>query len=316
MCPDFAAEHADISTGGIGKYNDWTLTIVRTDAGRELMERMLADGVIADPAGRRRPRRDRADAQALEEVAQALARVRHPRAASRSRRPRRPPRADDMSEPTSELTVRVLLVEDHAMVARGIEAALAEEIDLEVVGIAGTVDDGVLRFRQLTPDVVVMDFRLPDGQGTDATRQIREIDAEAAVLLLTGADDPSVVAAALDAGCSGFVSKDRDVADLASAIRAVARGAAVFPAGLLSRALSPNAEAAGTGSDLTAREREVLTMLADGSSTEEIGSALFLSLHTVRNHVRNILTKLHARTKLEAVVIAARAGLVDLTPER
>ena len=217
---------------------------------------------------------------------------------------------------SSEPTVRVLLVEDHAMVARGIEAALADEDDLEVVGIAGTLDDGVLRFRQLGPDVVVMDFRLPDGEGTDATRQIREIDTEAVVLLLTGADDPSVVSAALDAGCSGFVSKDRDVDELASAIRAVARGAAVFPAGLLSRALSPSAAPSGTGSDLTAREREVLSMLADGSSTEEIGSALFLSLHTVRNHVRNILTKLHARTKLEAVVIAARAGVVDLTPER
>jgi two-component system, NarL family, nitrate/nitrite response regulator NarL len=217
---------------------------------------------------------------------------------------------------SAESTVRVLLVEDHAMVARGIEAALADSIDLEVVGIAGSVDDGVLRFRQLGPDVVVMDFRLPDGEGTEATRQIRAIDAEAAVLLLTGADDPSVVSAALDAGCSGFVSKDRDVGDLADAIRAVARGAAVFPAGLLSRALSPSTETAGTGADLTGREREVLAMLADGASTEEIGSTLFLSLHTVRNHVRNILTKLHARTKLEAVVVAARAGLVDLTPER
>ena len=192
------------------------------------------------------------------------------------------------------------------MVARGLEAALAEEPDLEVVGIAGTVEDGVLRFRQLRPDVVVMDYRLPDGEGTDATRQIRATEAEAAVLLLTGADDPSVVAAALDSGCSGFVSKDRDVDELASAIRAVARGAAVFPADLLSRALSPAPSKSGLGSDLTSREREVLAMLADGASTEEIGSGLFLSLHTVRNHVRNILTKLHSRTKLEAVVVAAR----------
>jgi DNA-binding NarL/FixJ family response regulator len=213
-------------------------------------------------------------------------------------------------------SVRVLLVEDHAMVARGIEAALADEPDLQVVGIAGTVDDGVLRFRQLGPDVVVMDYRLPDGEGTDATRQIRTINGEATVLLLTGADDPSIVSAALDSGCSGFVSKDRDVDDLASAIRAVARGAAVFPADLLARALSTGTERPSVGGDLTSREREVLGLLADGCSTDEIGSGLFLSLHTVRNHVRNILTKLHARTKLEAVVTAARAGLVDLRPDK
>jgi DNA-binding NarL/FixJ family response regulator len=212
-------------------------------------------------------------------------------------------------------TVRVLLVEDHAMVARGLEAALTDEADLEVVGIAGSVDEGVLRFGQLEPDVVVMDYRLPDGDGAEATRRIRAHDADATVLLLTGADDPGVVSAALDAGCSGFVSKGRDVEELASAIRAVSRGAAVFPADLLARALSPAVETRQTGADLTAREREVLAMLADGCSTEEIGTTLFLSLHTVRNHVRNILTKLHARTKLEAVVVAARAGLVDLRPE-
>ena len=154
----------------------------------------------------------------------------------------------------SEPNVRVLLVEDHAMVARGIEAALAEEDGLEIVGIAGTVDEGVMRFKQLGPDVVVMDYRLPDGEGTEATRRIRVIDGEAVVLLLTGADDPSIVSDALDSGCSGFVSKDRDVDDLVSAIRAVARGAAVFPADLLSRALSPSTDKQGVGADLTARE--------------------------------------------------------------
>ncbi len=216
---------------------------------------------------------------------------------------------------TDSARLRVLLVEDHEMVARGLEAALAEESDLEVIGVAGTVNDGVNRFKQLRPHVVVMDYRLPDGEGTDATRSIREVDADAAVLLLTGADDPSVVSAALDAGCSGFVTKDRSIEDLVSAIRSVARGAAVFPADLLARALSAGSSDKGIGSDLTGREREVLGLLADGCSTEDIGTRLFLSLHTVRNHVRNILTKLHARTKLEAVVIAARAGLVDLRPE-
>ena len=216
---------------------------------------------------------------------------------------------------TDSARLRVLLVEDHEMVARGLVAALAEEPDLEVIGVAGTVNDGVNRFKQLRPHVVVMDYRLPDGEGTDATRSIREVDADAAVLLLTGADDPSVVSAALDAGCSGFVTKDRSIEDLVSAIRSVARGAAVFPADLLARALSAGSSDKGIGSDLTGREREVLGLLADGCSTEDIGTRLFLSLHTVRNHVRNILTKLHARTKLEAVVIAARAGLVDLRPE-
>lgn len=211
--------------------------------------------------------------------------------------------------------VRVLLVEDHDMVARGLEAALNDEDDIEVVGRAASAADGVARHAQLDPDVVVMDYRLPDGSGTDATRRIRENDPDAVVLLLTGFDDAGVVAAALDSGCSGFVTKDATIDNLAGAIRSVARGAAVFPAGQLARALRPAAREPQVGADLTSREREVLSLLAEGASTEEIAQLLFLSLHTVRNHVRNILTKLQARTKLEAVIVAARAGIVDLRPE-
>jgi DNA-binding NarL/FixJ family response regulator len=210
--------------------------------------------------------------------------------------------------------LRVLLVEDHEMVARGLTAALVDEPDLEVVGWARTAGDGTNRYVELRPDVVVMDYRLPDGRGTDATREIRSVTRDACVLLLTGTDEAGVVAEALDAGCSGFVSKDRGIDELASAIRAVARGAAVFPASLLSRALGPRSDTQTLGADLTMREREVLDLLAQGASTDEIAGGLFLSMHTVRNHVRNILTKLHARTKLEAVVVAARAGVVDLRP--
>jgi DNA-binding NarL/FixJ family response regulator len=213
-------------------------------------------------------------------------------------------------------TIEVLLVEDHEMVATGLRAALAEEPDMRVVGWARTAHQAVEAYAQLRPTVVVMDYRLPDLDGTRATLQIRDIDSEAVVLLLTGADDPSIVSEALEAGCSGFVGKERGVDELAQAIRAVARGAAVFPAGMLSRALTAAEERQKVGEDLTTREREVLALLADGRSTEEIAGELFLSLHTVRNHVRNILTKLHARTKLEAVVIAARGGIVDLRPEQ
>ncbi len=210
--------------------------------------------------------------------------------------------------------VRVLLVEDHDMVARGLEAALIDE-NIEVVGRAARCSEAVEYAEKLRPDVIVMDYRLPDGTGTEATQRIREQNADAVVLLLTGVDDGRVVAAALEAGCSGFVTKDASIENLASAIRAVAQGAAVFPAHELARALRTTPGASRVGSDLTAREREVLGHLADGASTEQIAEDLFLSMHTVRNHVRNILTKLQARTKLEAVVIAARAGIIDLRPD-
>jgi DNA-binding NarL/FixJ family response regulator len=212
--------------------------------------------------------------------------------------------------------LRVLLVEDHEMVATGIMALLDAEPDLEVAAWARTGAEAVTAYREHRPDAVLMDYSLPDGPGTDVTVRLREHDPDACVLIVTGHEaNQRVIGEALDAGCAGFVSKERSVSDLANAIRAAAHGAAVFPADLLASVTRRNTNAAREQAELTGREREVLDLLAQGRSTDEIQQQLFLSQHTVRNHVRNVLNKLHARTKLEAVVIAARSGLVDLRPE-
>jgi DNA-binding NarL/FixJ family response regulator len=210
--------------------------------------------------------------------------------------------------------VRVLLVEDHEMVAQGLVAALGDEPDMDVVGWASTVADSITKYGALRPDIVLMDYRLPDGTGTEAASRIRVADPEACILLITGATDDGIVAEALESGCSGFIGKDRDLDELSHAIRAAARGAAVFPADLLSAATRRGGMPPRVGADRTERELEILKLLAGGSSTEDIAGSLFLSHHTVRNHVRNLLAKLQAHTKLQAVVIAARAGIVHVGP--
>jgi DNA-binding NarL/FixJ family response regulator len=212
--------------------------------------------------------------------------------------------------PEENALVRVLLVDDHEMVASGLRAILDAEPDIHVTDWARTGAEAVKSYKAHRPDAVVMDYRLPDTTGTKVTAKLRDLDPRVRVLLVTGLERKrGVVAEALEAGCSGFVSKDRSVAELSAAVRAIANGAAVFPADLLA---SVTRTPETLPSELTAREREVLSLLADGCTTDEIQQRLFLSLHTVRNHVRNVLNKLHARTKLEAVVIAARSGLVDL----
>jgi DNA-binding NarL/FixJ family response regulator len=212
--------------------------------------------------------------------------------------------------------VRVLLVEDHEMVASGITRLLEAEPDLEVAGWARSGAEALDAYGRYRPDAVLMDSALPDATGTDITAQLRRRDPDACVLLVTGHHGSQhVISEALDAGCAGFVSKERSVSDLANAIRAAVHGAAVFPADLLAEVTKRRADAR-SGAELTVREREVLELLAQGRSTDEIQAELFVSQHTVRNHVRSVLNKLQARTKLEAVVIAARTGLVDLRPDR
>jgi two-component system response regulator DevR len=206
---------------------------------------------------------------------------------------------------------RMLVVDDHELVAEALRHALDREPDLVVVGHATTVQEGVEAARELHPDVVLMDFQLPDGRGTEATARIKQERPQTTVVMLTSQADGAVLAAALEAGCSGFVAKSANFSELASAIRSVLAGEVRVPSSLLEQlAAYLRPRPATLGSDLTPRELEVLQLLAEGKSTVAIMQELVVSIHTVRNHIRNILTKLNAQSRLEAVAIATRQGLV------
>ena len=208
--------------------------------------------------------------------------------------------------------IRVVIVEDHVMVAEGIVALLESAPDIEVVGVAGTVEDGFRFVDSRQPHVALIDYRLPDGDGIELTRAIKARWADVQVVMVTGEEGPGLLNQAIDVGCSGFIGKGRDITMVIDAIRAAAQGEAVIPPDLLARLL-PRLRGAETqfGADLTAREREVLQALALGRTTKQIADELFISVVTVRNHVQNVLSKLDAHSKLEAVTIALREGLVE-----
>jgi DNA-binding NarL/FixJ family response regulator len=224
--------------------------------------------------------------------------------------------ADVTDSPGRTDAASVLIVDDHELIAQALTRTLNDESDLHVVGHELTVAGAVEAARRLHPDLVLMDFELPDGQGTDGAVTIKRENPTTEVVMLTGFADAAVLAAALESGCSGFVSKEGNLRDLADAIRGVLAGEVRVPQNLvveLAAYLRPQPPTIGF--DLTPRELEVLALLADGHSTEALVQKLFLSVHTVRNHVRNILSKLNAQSRLEAVAIATKQGLLD-TPTR
>ena len=203
----------------------------------------------------------------------------------------------------------VLIVDDHEMIARALARTLDAEIDLHVIGHELTVVGAVEAAGRLRPDLILLDFELADGQGTDATAAIKRDHPGIDVVMLTGYADGTVLAAALESGCSGFVSNEGNLRDLADTIRGVLAGEVRVPQNLmaeLAACLRPRPST--IGSDLTSRELEVLALLAAGHSTEVLVHELFLSVHTVRNHIRNILTKLHAQSRLEAVALPPSRG--------
>lgn len=204
----------------------------------------------------------------------------------------------------------MFLADDHEMVARGLAAALNAQRDVDVVGIAGSVRECLRAAPDLRPDVVVLDLRLGDGDGVDAARELRGTLPDVNVVILTAYPEPGAMAKALEAGCCGFVAKSASLEELIAAVRAAANGSTTFPRAAVERAMRHEVEAERRS--LSARELDVLRRMAAGQTTSTIADELGLSLHTTRNHVRNLMFKLGAHSRLDAVVAAARAGLIDL----
>jgi DNA-binding NarL/FixJ family response regulator len=206
--------------------------------------------------------------------------------------------------------VRVLLVEDHDMVAEALQLALDRADGITVVGRARSRAEALPYAREHAPDVVVLDRRLADG---DALGLIADLSAGGArVLVLTGDATPSVAVQVAKAGGAGLLLKSSQLGVLESAVRDVAAGGVVFDPELLPEIFDRlTGRLPGRGAELTARERETLDLLAEGATTEEIGERLGVSRNTTRNHVQRVLEKLGARSKLEAVAVARREGLIS-----
>ncbi|OLE27460.1 MAG: DNA-binding response regulator [Actinobacteria bacterium 13_1_20CM_3_71_11] len=213
--------------------------------------------------------------------------------------------------------LRVLLVDDHPIVRDGLRWLLDSAGGLKVVGEAGDGETAVRLAADLRPDVVLMDLAMPGLDGVEATRRVKAASPETAVLVLTMSDSDASLVAAVTAGASGYVLKGASQEDLLRATRAVAQGEATFGAGVARRLLALVKAAhpgGGVFPELTAREREVLVLMARGQGNAEIAHRLVVSEKTVRNNVSTILTKLHAADRAQAVARARDAGLGSPRP--
>ncbi|MFJ7153072.1 response regulator [Streptomyces sp. NPDC100445] len=207
--------------------------------------------------------------------------------------------------------IKVLLVDDHQVVRRGLRTFLEVQDDIEVVGEAADGAEGVARAEELRPDVVLMDVKMPGTDGIEALRRLRDLDNPARVLVVTSFTEQRTVVPALRAGAAGYLYKDVDPDALAGAIRSVHAGHVLLQPEVADALLSQ--EEAGTGNGrggtLTEREREVLGLIADGRSNREIARALVLSEKTVKTHVSNILMKLDLSDRTQAALWAVRHGM-------
>ena len=209
--------------------------------------------------------------------------------------------------------IRIVIADDHPLVRSGMRALLMAADDMEVVGEAATGGEAVRLATTARPDVVVMDLRMPELNGIEATRRILETDPGIRILVVTLFEDDDSVFAALRAGARGYVLKEANEVEVLRAIRTVGNGDAIFSAPIAQRLISffaaPRPEPALPFPELTEREREILHVIAQGRSNAEIAQSLAISLKTVRNYISSIFSKLQVADRAQAIVRAREAGL-------
>lgn len=214
------------------------------------------------------------------------------------------------------MSIRVLIADDHVFYREGVRALLSSAAEITIVGEASSGDEAVTRAAELTPQVILMDLKMPGMNGIDATRRIREIKPEIAVLVITMFDDDDSVFAAMRAGARGYLLKDADRDELVRAIIAVEKGGAIFSPAIAQRMIqyfsaSPGRqlkEEPGEFAGLTDRELDILDLIAQGHNNNAIANRLSLSIKTVQNYVSSILTKLQVVDRSQAIVRAREAG--------
>ena len=236
------------------------------------------------------------------------------------------PSAPMASDPRSGSDpIRVLIADDHALFRRGLEMVLQGEPGLELVGQASDGQEAVQIVSEVVPDVVLMDIRMPKMNGIEAARQMKDVAPSAKIVILTISDEDDDLFEAIRAGASGYLLKDIPLDELADSVRAVYGGQSLINPSMAGKLLTEFATLARRDADeeepakhapapkLTDREMEVLRLVARGMNNRDIAKELFISENTVKNHVRNILEKLQIHSRMEAVMIAVREKLIEIS---